>query len=216
MMVFCVPSVLATSPFGSSLGKKRRYFITREFVELCTSLQAFPKCARWGFKRFLVHRSMLKAMGSTDRESDLSLTVLSSMLAWSHTRSRICSLSGWVCRSATTLTETVSICSVSLTQNISQQVPWAFKNSLILFLTVFFVHNYYLWTAFNHISSNLICVTHICFNLILNNICLKECSKKRPTEMFVNASVYMNDVQSVYVWQLDISVGLQMKSTIIL
>lgn len=34
--------------------------------------------------------------------------------------------------------------------------------------------------------------------------------------MFVNASVYMNDVQSVYVWQLDISVGLQMKSTSIL
>lgn len=108
---------------------------------------------------------MLEAMVSTDRESDLSLTVLSSMLAWSHKRSCICSLSGWVCRSATTLTETVSICSVSLTQNISQQVPWAFKNSLILFHSFFFVHNYYLWTAFNHISSNVICMTHICFSL---------------------------------------------------
>lgn len=77
MVLFSVPSRLHP-PFGSSLGQKIRYFITREFVELCTSLKAFPKCARWVFKRFLVLRSMLEAIGSTDRESDL-------LLAWRET-----------------------------------------------------------------------------------------------------------------------------------
>ncbi len=52
--------------------------------------KVFPKCTRWRFKRFLVCRSMLEAINSTDWESDL-LTVLSWMLAWSHMRTSICS-----------------------------------------------------------------------------------------------------------------------------